>query len=52
MYEFIERTASEYMTSAVKAVARDVTMRELAKMFERDDFNAYPVRETGTSLDW
>lgn len=35
------------MTRAVKTVARDVNMLELSEMFERDDFNSYPVEEDG-----
>lgn len=45
MYRFLEATAGEYMTRSVKTVTRDVTMRELEKMFERDGFNTFPVRE-------
>jgi len=33
------------MTRAVKTVTRDLTVRELSEMFERDDFNSYPVEE-------
>jgi CBS domain-containing protein len=33
------------MTRAVKTVARHITVRELSEMFERDDFNSYPVEE-------
>jgi CBS domain-containing protein len=35
------------MTRMVKTVTRDVSMRELEKMFEENDFNAFPVRENG-----
>jgi len=35
------------MTRAVKTVTRDVTVRELGDMFDRDDFNSYPVEEDG-----
>ena len=35
------------MTRTVRAVTRGLTMRELGQMFERDDFNAYPVEEDG-----
>ncbi len=35
------------MTRDVKTVARDVNMLELSEMFERDDFNSYPVEEDG-----
>jgi CBS-domain-containing membrane protein len=33
------------MTLAVKTVTRETTVRELNRMFERDDFNTYPVEE-------
>jgi CBS-domain-containing membrane protein len=33
------------MTTTVKTVARDTTMRTLQRMFDEDDFNCYPVRE-------
>jgi CBS-domain-containing membrane protein len=33
------------MTRTVKTVGRDTTMRELQRMFEQTDFNAFPVRE-------
>lgn len=33
------------MTRSVNTVTRDVNMRELFQLFERDDFNAYPVVE-------
>ena len=45
MYKFLEETVAGYMTSAVKTVARELTVRELGDMFARDDFNAYPVEE-------
>ena len=47
MYKFLEQTVAGYMTRAVKTVTRDVTVRELGDMFERDDFNTYPVEEDG-----
>ena len=45
MHKFLEATAGQHMTGAVKTVTRDVTMRELQRMFDADDFNCYPVRE-------
>jgi CBS domain-containing protein len=33
------------MTRPVKTVTRGLTVRELSEMFERDDFNSYPVEE-------
>ena len=35
------------MTRSVKTVTRELAMRELGDMFERDDFNAYPVQDDG-----
>jgi CBS-domain-containing membrane protein len=35
------------MTRAVKTVTRELSVRDLGEMFERDDFNAYPVEEDG-----
>lgn len=38
------------MTRAVKTVTRELTVRELGNMFERDDFNTYPVEEDGQAV--
>ena len=38
------------MTHAVQTVTRDTTMRELQKMFEDRDFNAFPVCENGDTV--
>jgi CBS-domain-containing membrane protein len=35
------------MTRAVKTVTRELTVRDLGVLFERDDFNTYPVEEDG-----
>ena len=35
------------MTRTVTTVSRDLTIREVSDMFERDDFNSYPVQEEG-----
>jgi CBS domain-containing protein len=45
VYQFLEESVAGYMTRAVKTVKRELTVRELGGMFERDDFNAYPVEE-------
>ena len=45
MYRFLQQTVADYMTRAVKTVTREMTVRELNQMFERDDFNTYPVEE-------
>jgi CBS-domain-containing membrane protein len=47
VYRFLEETVAGHMTRAVKTVARELTVRDLAAMFERDDFNTYPVQEDG-----
>lgn len=47
MYRFLEETVAGYMTRTVKTVMRGLTVRELAAMFEQDDFNTYPVEEDG-----
>ena len=38
------------MTRDVTAVTRDVTLRELEALFERHDFNSFPVVEEGKML--
>lgn len=45
MYQFLQETAAGCMTRVVKTVTGDLTMRALLLLFERDDFNAYPVVE-------
>ena len=35
------------MTRSVKTVTREMTVGELNQMFDRDDFNTYPVEEDG-----
>jgi CBS domain-containing protein len=45
LYRFLEQTVAGYMTHPVKTVTRGLTVRELSEMFERDDFNSYPVEE-------
>jgi CBS-domain-containing membrane protein len=45
MHRFLEASAGDYMTRTVQTVGRDTTMRELQRMFDEVDFNAFPVRE-------
>jgi CBS domain-containing protein len=45
LYAFLQQVTADYMTRDVKTVSRFVTLRELGKLFEKDDFNAYPVEE-------
>jgi len=50
MYRFLEGTADQYMTRAVTTVTRQTTMRELEALFEKHDFNSFPVVEYGKML--
>jgi CBS domain-containing protein len=45
LYTFLEQIVADYMTRDVKTVKRTLTLRELGELFEKDDFNAYPVEE-------
>ncbi|WP_407193325.1 HPP family protein [Bradyrhizobium sp. STM 3566] len=47
MYKFLEQTVDGYMTRDVTTVRRDLDMLALSEMFERDDFNSYPVEDDG-----
>ena len=47
MENFIEQVVADYMTRKVKTVTRGLTLRELGNLFEKDDFNTYPVEENG-----
>lgn len=49
-YLFLSCTTAQYMTSAVHTVSRIVTMRELEKLFDKHDFNAFPVIEESQVL--
>jgi CBS-domain-containing membrane protein len=46
MYTFLEQVVADAMTHDVKTVSRGVTVRELGDLFEKDDFNTYPVVES------
>ena len=49
-YRFLECTVNQYMTSTVQSVTRRVTLRDLEALFEKHDFNAFPVVEAGKML--
>ena len=49
-YRFLECTAGQYMTPAVRTVTRQVSLRDLEALFEKHDFNAFPVVEAGKLL--
>jgi CBS domain-containing protein len=48
LHTFLEQVAAGYMTSNARTVTRGVTLRELGDLFDKDDFNAYPVEEGST----
>ena len=50
MYRFLEGIADQYMTRAVTTVTRQTTMHELEALFEKHDFNSFPVVEEGKML--
>ena len=50
MYGFLECTVRQYMTSALTTVTREVSMREIETLFEKHDFNVFPVVEDGKML--
>lgn len=43
MYEFLDETVEANMTRLVKSVVPETTVRDLYRLFEADDFDAYPV---------
>jgi CBS domain-containing protein len=45
LYRFLEQTTADSMTRNAKTVTRNATLRELGCLFEKDDFNTYPVEE-------
>src|SRR5688572_18787807 len=49
-YLFLERTVDQYMTRDTVTVTRTVNLRELEGLFEKHDFNAFPVLEEGSVL--
>jgi CBS domain-containing protein len=50
LQRFLEQTVADHMTTPVKTVTRKISMEQLEKRFDADDFNAYPVVENGKML--
>jgi CBS domain-containing protein len=50
LFKFLEATVGNHMTRDVKTVSRELTVRELEDLFERDDYNAYPVEEDSSVI--
>jgi CBS domain-containing protein len=47
VFAFLEATVADFMTTDVRAASRTMTLADLERSFERDDFNTYPVVEGG-----
>jgi len=47
MRQIIEKKIEEVMTKDVITVTKDTTLRELRDLFEKYDFNVFPVMENG-----
>ena len=50
MYRFLEYTVGQYMTRQVKTVTPHATLRELEVLFEKHDYNAFPVTDGKTMV--
>jgi hypothetical protein len=50
MYGFLACTARQFMSRTVTTVEPQTTMSELGGLFEKHDFNAFPVMEDGKVL--
>jgi CBS domain-containing protein len=47
MHKFLEWHASQFMTKNVKTVPSTMTLRELGELFDKNDFNSFPVIDNG-----
>jgi CBS domain-containing protein len=47
MHRFLEWHASQYMTKTVISIAPAMTLYELGALFDRHDFNCFPVVDDG-----
>lgn len=47
LYRFLGFTAGDYMSKSAKALTRDMMLREAEALFERHDFNSFPVVDGG-----
>ena len=43
MYEFLQETVANNMTTAVRSITPETTVGDLYRLFAADDFDAYPV---------
>jgi CBS-domain-containing membrane protein len=47
MYEFLQETVANNMTTPVRSITPETTVGELYRFFAADDFDAYPVVQDG-----
>ena len=47
MHRFLEWHASQFMTKNVKTVPPSMTLQELGELFDKNDFNSFPVIDNG-----
>jgi CBS-domain-containing membrane protein len=47
MYEFLQETVANNMTTAVRSITPETTAGDLYRFFAADDFDAYPVVQEG-----
>jgi CBS-domain-containing membrane protein len=47
MYEFLQETVANNMTTAVRSITPQTTVGDLYRFFAADDFDAYPVVQDG-----
>jgi CBS domain-containing protein len=47
MHKFLEWHASQFMTKNVKTVPSTMSLRELGELFDKNDFNSFPVIDNG-----
>ena len=47
MYEFLQETVADNMTTAVRSITPETTVGDLYRLFAADDFDAYPVVQDG-----
>ena len=47
MHRFLEWHASQFMTKNVKTVPPSMPLRELGELFDKNDFNSFPVIDNG-----
>lgn len=50
MHRFLEWHVSQYMNKSVTAILPSMTLRDLGALFERHDYNCFPVVEAGVCV--